>query len=93
MRIEERCSCGAQIVLVPNQWEGGIRSNDRTAVAEREAWKQIDRWRKFHAGCRSAVQATSTVPSLWPGAHGGTATPLPKLPTTTCRRGDAQGPG
>ncbi len=51
--IEERCGCGAALTLRVELDEG--RASDtasRNAGRERDAWKQIDRWRRLHAECR-----------------------------------------
>lgn len=61
MRIEEACSCGASLTLNVDQEIGRLRVDERRATVS-EAWKQMDRWRKLHAGCRAA-KSTESKPS------------------------------
>lgn len=52
MRIEEKCRCGACLIL-QIEAEPNYHSDRQDAAARGvEAWKQVDRWRKMHAGCR-----------------------------------------
>ncbi len=55
MRIEEKCGCGAGLTLVVD-CEASSRLYKADAVGrQKDAWHQVDRWRKLHAGCRSSV--------------------------------------
>jgi hypothetical protein len=57
MRVEEKCGCGAALLLQVEA-EPNYHSEAAEAAARgREAWKQVDRWRKLHAGCRQRAQA------------------------------------
>ncbi len=55
MRIEEKCGCGAGLTLVvDDKLDYGVTAAMATGNV-RDAWHQVDRWRKLHAGCRSSV--------------------------------------
>lgn len=61
MRVEEKCACGAAITLLAD--EARYRSERADAAQrERELWKQIDRWRKLHVGCRQGMQPIHSAP-------------------------------
>lgn len=73
MRIEEKCGCGGSLKLVETTSYQSQRADADARV--RDAWKQVDRWRRLHAGCRSHASA----PPL------STTSPLPP-PMITCGR-------
>lgn len=74
VRIEEKCGCGGELILLVDQEIGRLRVEERRASV-REAWKQIDRWRKLHAGCRSLCGGLATRPTI--------PDPVPLPPRTT----------
>lgn len=50
MRIEERCNCGAELVLVVDPTKDRYAEKGAT---ENRAWAQVDRWRRLHKPCRT----------------------------------------
>ncbi len=56
MRIEERCSCGGQIVIDP---DSGY-SLDAREAAELRAWERVESWRVAHVECRRRTRPPLT---------------------------------
>jgi hypothetical protein len=59
MRLEERCKCGAEIVLV---FESGRRSSYTSSEMDGYvAQKQLDTWRRRHKDCHKGATVTHSV--------------------------------
>jgi hypothetical protein len=52
MRLEERCKCGGEMVLV---YDAGNSYSGRSTLEKSEAHKQIDNFRRRHKVCLNPV--------------------------------------